>query len=82
MAHFETPCCGGSASLDYRGPTARCHESSPSRPERRFADEPAERVPTRQITRAGPNDPRLSFRAEKGDFDRALDELNVPGDDD
>jgi hypothetical protein len=41
----------------------------------RFADEPAERVPTRQITRAAPDDPRRSFQAEKGDFDRALDEL-------
>jgi integrase len=47
----------------------------------RFADEPAERVPTRQITRAAPDDPRLSFQAEKGDFDRALDELNRAGDD-
>ena len=47
----------------------------------RFADEPAERVPTRQITRAAPDDPRRSFQAEKGDFDRALDELNAPGED-
>jgi hypothetical protein len=47
----------------------------------RFADEPAERVPTRQITRTAPDDPRRSFQAEKGDFDRALDELNAPGED-
>jgi hypothetical protein len=47
----------------------------------RFADEPAERVPTRQITRAAPDDPRGSFQAEEGDFDRALDELNAPGED-
>jgi integrase len=47
----------------------------------RFADEPAERVPTRQITRAAPDDPRRSFPAEKGDFDRALDELNAAGED-
>jgi integrase len=46
-----------------------------------FADEPAERVPTRQITRATPDDPRRSFQAQKGDFDRPLDELNAPGDD-
>ena len=48
----------------------------------RFADEPAERVPTRQITRAAHDDPRPSFRAEKGDFDRALDQLNATGEDD
>lgn len=45
----------------------------------RFADEPAERVPTRQITRAAPDDPRRSFQAERGDFDWALDELNAAG---
>jgi hypothetical protein len=44
----------------------------------RFADEPGERVPTRQITRAAPDDPRRSFRAKKGAFDRALDELKTP----
>ena len=48
----------------------------------RFADEPAERVTTRQIMRPAHDDPRLSFRAEKGDFDRALDELNATGEDD
>jgi integrase len=41
----------------------------------RFADEPAERLPGRQITRATPGDPRGSFRAERGGFDRKLGEL-------
>ena len=47
-----------------------------------FADEPSERVPTRQITRAAADTHRRLFGAEKGDFDRALDELNATGEDD
>jgi integrase len=46
----------------------------------RFADEPAERQPTRQITRVAPDDPRGSFRADKGEFDQALEQL-TDGDD-
>lgn len=41
----------------------------------RFADEPAERAPSRQITRASRNDPRGSFTTEKGEFDQALERL-------
>ena len=35
----------------------------------RFADEPAERAPSRQITRAERGDPRGSFTVERGEFD-------------
>jgi integrase len=41
----------------------------------RFADEPAERAPSRQITRASRDDPRRSFTTEKGEFDQALERL-------
>jgi hypothetical protein len=37
----------------------------------RFADEPAERTPSRQITRGDRDDPRRSFSAKAGDFDRS-----------
>jgi integrase len=40
----------------------------------RFADEPAERLPTRQITRS----PERSREVEKGEFDRAIEELTEP----
>ena len=51
----------------------------------RFADEPAERLSTRQITRAARDDPRGSFEVEKGDFDREVEGLrerldNLPND--
>ncbi len=42
----------------------------------RFADEPAERLPTRQISRIAPEDPRSSFRPRKGEFDQALEQLS------
>ncbi len=42
----------------------------------RFADEPAERAPSRQITRAARDDARGSLRVEKGDFDRAVEQLS------
>ena len=42
----------------------------------RFADEPAERLATRQITRAARDDPRGSFAVEKGDFDREVEGLS------
>jgi hypothetical protein len=38
----------------------------------RFADEPAERRPSRQIT---PSDGHSSGRVEKGEFDRAVERL-------
>lgn len=38
----------------------------------RFADEPAERAPSRQITRSE----RRGSAVEKGDFDRAIERLN------
>ena len=44
----------------------------------RFADEPAERVKTRQITRVERDDPRGPFVVEKGPFDQFLDDLNDP----
>jgi hypothetical protein len=51
----------------------------------RFADEPAERAPSRQISRVERDDPRGSLTVKKGDFDRALEQLSDPsrdGDDD
>ena len=42
----------------------------------RFADEPAARLSTRQITRAARDDPRGSFEVEKGDFDREIEGLS------
>ena len=42
----------------------------------RFADEPAERVPSRQITRIQRDDARGSSGLEKGEFDRDVDLLN------
>ena len=42
----------------------------------RFADEPAERAPSRQITRLQRGDPRGSGGVEKGEFDQALDRLS------
>jgi hypothetical protein len=47
----------------------------------RFADEPAERLSTRQITRAARDDPRGSFEVEKGDFDREVEGLSEGLDD-
>jgi hypothetical protein len=41
----------------------------------RFADEPAERAPSRQITRLQRDDPRGSGGVERGEFDQALDHL-------
>ena len=42
----------------------------------RFSDEPAERVPSRQITRVQHDDPRGSGSMETGEFDREVDRLN------
>jgi Phage integrase family len=42
----------------------------------RFADEPAEHVASRQITRAAPGDPRGYFTPEMGEFDQAMEQLN------
>ena len=44
----------------------------------RFADEPAERAPSRQISRAERDDPRGSLTVEKGGFDQALEQLRHP----
>jgi integrase len=41
----------------------------------RFADEPAERLSSRQISRVERGDPRQSFRIERGDVDQAFREL-------
>ena len=41
----------------------------------RFADEPAERVPSRQITRLQRADTRGSSAMESGDFDRGIERL-------
>jgi integrase len=42
----------------------------------RFADEPAERAPSRQLTRAEASDTRRSPTPEPGEFDRAIERLN------
>jgi hypothetical protein len=44
----------------------------------RFADEPAERVKRRQLTRVDADDPRGPFVVEKGRFDRFLEDVNDP----
>lgn len=44
----------------------------------RFANEPAERAPSRQLTRVDADDPRGPFRVEKGPFEQFLDDLNDP----
>jgi hypothetical protein len=41
----------------------------------RFADEPAERLPSRQITRLQRDDARGSARIERGEFDRGIERL-------
>ena len=48
----------------------------------RFADEPAERALSRQITRADGADGRGSIGVEKGEFDRALERLTDTDKDD
>jgi integrase len=45
----------------------------------RFADEPAERVKSRQLTRVDAGDPRGPILVEKGPFDRFLEDLDDPG---
>ena len=42
----------------------------------RFADEPAERGPSRQLTRAEGDEQGRSARLEPGEFDRAIERLN------
>ena len=42
----------------------------------RFADEPVERVPSRQVTRLQRGDPRGSDAVEKGEFDLGIDQLS------
>jgi hypothetical protein len=44
----------------------------------RFADEPAERAPSRQITRLQRDDVRGSGSTAKGEFDLDLERLNDP----
>ena len=46
----------------------------------RFADEPAERAPSRQISRAERDGASGSSTVEKGAFDRALEQLSRDGD--
>jgi hypothetical protein len=46
----------------------------------RFADEPVEHRPSRQITRTADGNPRGAGGAEMGDFDRALEHLNDAAD--
>lgn len=41
----------------------------------RFADEPAERAPSRQVSRVESDHPRGPLRSEPGDFDQALERL-------
>ena len=41
----------------------------------RFADEPAERLPSRQITRLQRDDARASSGMEHGEFDRGIERL-------
>ena len=47
----------------------------------RFADEPAERASSRQITRLQREDPRGSVPIEKGELDLELDRFTGDGDD-
>jgi hypothetical protein len=47
----------------------------------RFADEPAERASSRQITRLQRDDPRGSVPIKKGELDLELDRLTGDGDD-
>jgi integrase len=47
----------------------------------RFADEPAERAPSRQITRAERHDSRGPFAVERGEFDQAVEELSESDED-
>jgi integrase len=47
----------------------------------RFADEPAERISSRQITRLEHEDPRGSFSGEKGEFDQEVERLSDGGED-
>ena len=42
----------------------------------RFADEPVERAPSRQRTRAESDEPGRSARLDAGEFDRAIERLN------
>jgi hypothetical protein len=42
----------------------------------RFADEPAERLPSRQLTRLAPDDPRGRALVDNGEFDRQLEHLD------
>jgi integrase len=42
----------------------------------RFADEPAERAPSRQLSRADSDEQGRSARLEAGEFDRAIERLN------
>lgn len=42
----------------------------------RFADEPSERAPSRQLTRAETSDTRLPPMLEAGEFERAVERLN------
>ena len=44
----------------------------------RFADEPAERVPSRQLSRLERDDPRGPAVVEQGQFDQFLAEVNHP----
>jgi integrase len=47
----------------------------------RFADEPAERATSRQITRLASGDSRDSHNVEKGEFDRAVEQLGYTDED-
>jgi hypothetical protein len=42
----------------------------------RFEDEPAERAPSRQITRYASGDPRERAVVPEGDFDRLVEDLD------
>ncbi len=44
----------------------------------RFADEPAERATSRQLTRLDADDPRGPLKVEKGPFDQFLEDLKDP----
>jgi len=44
----------------------------------RFADEPAERVKSRQLTRVETDDPRGPMIVERGPFDQFVDDINDP----
>ena len=58
--------------------TRRCIDEQAIWSVMRFADEPAERVKSRQLTRVETDDPRGPMIVERGPFDQFVDDINDP----